>query len=47
MVAVERVNQFSTLPSEAAWKKDDHPPPNWPTHGDIDINDLKVRRSST
>ncbi|XP_047065452.1 ABC transporter C family member 14-like [Lolium rigidum] len=43
MVAVERVNQFSTLPSEAAWKKDDHPPLYWPTHGDIDINDLKVR----
>ncbi|CAM0907937.1 unnamed protein product [Alopecurus aequalis] len=44
MVAVERVNQFSTLPSEAAWKKEDHlPSPNWPTHGDIEINDLKVR----
>ncbi|KAM0850578.1 hypothetical protein ACQ4PT_052989 [Festuca glaucescens] len=43
MVAVERVNQFSTLPSEAASKKDDHPPPNWPTHGDIDISNLKVR----
>jgi hypothetical protein len=48
MVSVERVNQFSTLPSEAAWKKDDHlPSPNWPTHGDIEINDLKVRKSST
>ncbi|XP_062225217.1 ABC transporter C family member 4-like [Phragmites australis] len=44
MVAVERVNQFSTLPSEAAWKIEDHlPSPNWPTHGDIDIKDLKVR----
>uniref|UniRef100_A0A453AEF2 ABC transporter domain-containing protein n=1 Tax=Aegilops tauschii subsp. strangulata TaxID=200361 RepID=A0A453AEF2_AEGTS len=43
MVAVERVNQFSTLPSEAAWRKEDHLPPNWPTHGDIDISDLKVR----
>ncbi|KAL6650385.1 hypothetical protein ACP70R_009310 [Stipagrostis hirtigluma subsp. patula] len=44
MVAVERVNQFSTLPSEAAWKIEDHSPsPNWPTHGDIDIKDLKVR----
>uniref|UniRef100_A0A0D9W2Q2 ABC transporter C family member 13 n=1 Tax=Leersia perrieri TaxID=77586 RepID=A0A0D9W2Q2_9ORYZ len=43
MVAVERVNQFSTLPSEAAWKTEDHlPSPNWPTHGDIDIDDLKV-----
>jgi ATP-binding cassette subfamily C (CFTR/MRP) protein 1 len=44
MVAVERVNQFSTLPSEAAWKIEEHlPSPNWPTHGDIDIKDLKVR----
>ncbi|KAF2932969.1 hypothetical protein DAI22_04g042000 [Oryza sativa Japonica Group] len=44
MVAVERVNQFSTLPSEAVWKIEDHlPSPNWPTHGDIDIDDLKVR----
>lgn len=45
MVAVERVNQFSTLPSEAAWRKEDHLPLNWPTHGDIDISDLKVRRT--
>lgn len=31
MVAVERVNQFSTLPSEAVWKIDDRlPSPNWP-----------------
>ncbi|KAL6841171.1 hypothetical protein ACP4OV_029140 [Aristida adscensionis] len=44
MVAVERVNQFSNLPSEAAWKIEDHlPSPNWPTHGDIEIKDLKVR----
>ena len=46
MVAVERVNQFSTLPSEAAWKIEEHiPSPNWPTHGDIDIKDLKVSDS--
>ncbi|TVU00075.1 hypothetical protein EJB05_54519, partial [Eragrostis curvula] len=44
MVAVERVNQFSTLPSEGSWKIEDHlPPTDWPAHGDIDINDLKVR----
>lgn len=43
MVAVERVNQFSALPSEAAWKIEEHlPSSNWPTHGDIDIKDLKV-----
>ncbi|CAO2034161.1 unnamed protein product [Urochloa humidicola] len=44
MVAVERVNQFSNLPSEAAWKIEHNlPSPNWPTRGDIDIKDLKVR----
>jgi len=43
MVAVERINQFSALPSEAAWKIEEHlPSSNWPTHGDIDIKDLKV-----
>ena len=46
MVAVERVNQFSTLPSEAAWKIEEHlPSPNWPTHGDIEIKDIKVSGS--
>ncbi|PUZ46363.1 hypothetical protein GQ55_7G069300 [Panicum hallii var. hallii] len=44
MIAVERVNQFSNLPSEAPWKIEGNlPSPNWPTHGDIDIKDLKVR----
>uniref|UniRef100_J3LW13 ABC transporter C family member 13 n=1 Tax=Oryza brachyantha TaxID=4533 RepID=J3LW13_ORYBR len=49
MVAVERVNQYSTLPSEAAWEVADClPSPNWPSKGDIDIKDLKVRyRSNT
>ncbi|ONM18776.1 ABC transporter C family member 14 [Zea mays] len=49
MVAVERVNQFSILPSEAAWKIEEHlPSSNWPNHGDIDIKDIKVRyRSNT
>ncbi|WVZ84039.1 hypothetical protein U9M48_031117, partial [Paspalum notatum var. saurae] len=43
MVAVERVNQFSTLPSEAAWKIEENLPySNWPTHGDIEIKDLKA-----
>lgn len=44
MVAVERVNQYSTLPSEAAWEVADClPSPNWPRRGDIDVKDLKVR----
>ncbi|OEL20416.1 ABC transporter C family member 4 [Dichanthelium oligosanthes] len=44
MVAVERVTQYSTLPSEAAWEVADClPSPNWPSRGDIDVNDLKVK----
>jgi len=43
MVAVERVHQYSTLPSEAAWEVADClPSPNWSTRGDIDVKDLKV-----
>jgi ATP-binding cassette, subfamily C (CFTR/MRP), member 1 len=46
MVAVERVNQYSTLPSEAAWKVADRlPSSNWPSLGNIDIRDLKVNNS--
>lgn len=44
MVAVERVNQYSTLPSEAAWTVSDCLSlPNWLCRGDIDITDLEVR----
>ncbi|CAN6270978.1 unnamed protein product [Urochloa humidicola] len=44
MVAVERVHQYSTLPSEAEWQVADClPSPNWPSRGDIDVRDLKVR----
>nr|CAD1816972.1 unnamed protein product [Ananas comosus var. bracteatus] len=44
MVSVERIKQFTNIPSEAPWRiKDCLPSPNWPTKGDIDIIDLKVR----
>ncbi|KAH7578351.1 hypothetical protein JRO89_XS01G0371600 [Xanthoceras sorbifolium] len=44
MVSVERVKQFTNIPSEAAWEiKDRHPPPNWPAKGNVDIKDLQVR----
>nr|CAB3486518.1 unnamed protein product [Digitaria exilis] len=44
MVAVERVHQYSNLPSEAAWEVADClPSPDWPSRGDIDVKDLKVR----
>uniref|UniRef100_A0A7N0ZSL8 ABC-type xenobiotic transporter n=1 Tax=Kalanchoe fedtschenkoi TaxID=63787 RepID=A0A7N0ZSL8_KALFE len=44
MVSVERIKQFTDIPSEAAWHiKDRVPPPNWPTHGNVQIKDLQVR----
>lgn len=43
MVSVERIKQFTNIPSEAAWRiKDCLPDSNWPTKGDIDVIDLKV-----
>lgn len=43
MVSVERIKQFTVIPSEAAWRVDDKlPPPNWPTHGDVHLQDLLV-----
>ncbi|CAN6693746.1 unnamed protein product [Malus baccata var. baccata] len=44
MVSVERVKQFTNIPSEAAWKIVDRvPPPNWPSHGNVELKDLQVR----
>lgn len=44
MVSVERVKQFTKIPSEAEWEiKDRLPPPNWPTQGNVDLKDLQVR----
>ncbi|CAH1440804.1 unnamed protein product [Lactuca virosa] len=44
MVSVERIKQFNNLPSEAEWvKKDNRPPSNWPSHGNVELQDLQVR----
>ncbi|KAI5446385.1 Multidrug resistance-associated protein 4 [Lathyrus oleraceus] len=44
MVSVERIKQFTNLPSEAPWKiADKSPPQNWPSHGTIELNNLQVR----
>ncbi|KAH9605939.1 hypothetical protein KSS87_015898 [Heliosperma pusillum] len=44
MVSVERMKQFTDIPSEAAWTINDTlPPPNWPSHGRVEVKDLKVR----
>ncbi|KAI3506659.1 hypothetical protein L1887_21222 [Cichorium endivia] len=44
MVSVERIKQFTNIPSEAEWVKKDNPPPsNWPSHGNVALKDLQVR----
>ncbi|XP_027350771.1 ABC transporter C family member 4-like isoform X1 [Abrus precatorius] len=44
MVSVERIKQFTNIPSEPAWNiKDRLPPSNWPDQGNVDIKDLQVR----
>ncbi|XP_076884825.1 ABC transporter C family member 4-like [Bidens hawaiensis] len=44
MVSVERIKQFTVLPSEAEWVKKDNPPPsNWPSRGNVELKDLQVR----
>jgi ATP-binding cassette subfamily C (CFTR/MRP) protein 1 len=47
MVSVERIKQFTNIPSEAEWRiKETAPSANWPHKGDIDIIDLKVTPNS-
>ncbi|CDP20846.1 unnamed protein product, partial [Coffea canephora] len=44
MVSVERIKQFTNIPSEAAWKKEDClPSPEWPSKGNVELIDLQVR----
>ncbi|KAG8389480.1 hypothetical protein BUALT_Bualt02G0233800 [Buddleja alternifolia] len=44
MVSVERMKQFSVIPSEAEWRKKDFLPPlNWPTHGNVELKNVQVR----
>ncbi|QCE06576.1 ABC transporter C family member 14-like [Vigna unguiculata] len=44
LVSVERIKQFTNIPSEATWRnKDLVPPANWPGQGNVDIKDLQVR----
>ncbi|GAB2281544.1 ABC transporter C member 14 [Dionaea muscipula] len=49
MVSVERIKQFTNIPSEAEWTtKDRLPPPKWPSQGNIELHELQVRyRPST
>ncbi|OIW21630.1 hypothetical protein TanjilG_06788 [Lupinus angustifolius] len=44
MVSIERIKQFTNLPQEAPWKIPDRSPPqNWPSQGNIELNNLQVR----
>ncbi|XP_021775375.1 ABC transporter C family member 14-like [Chenopodium quinoa] len=44
MVSVERIKQFTEIPSEAAWNFEGRlPPPTWPAQGNIELENLQVR----
>lgn len=44
MISVERILQFSNIPSEAPEVIDDYKPdPNWPTRGQIELKNLHVQ----
>lgn len=43
IVSVERISQYTDIPSDAQETVDgNHPPPNWPDVGKVEIKDLKV-----
>ncbi|KAL2945402.1 ABC transporter C family member 4 [Bienertia sinuspersici] len=44
MVSVERIKQFAEIRSEAAWTLKDYlPPPTWPAHGNVELENLQAR----
>lgn len=44
IVAVERVKEYSETKTEAPWEVEDKkPPPDWPTHGNVEFHDYSVR----
>ena len=44
IVSVERVKEYSEVPTEAEWiKPDNRPPDNWPDEGRIHINEFDLR----
>ena len=46
IISIERIYQYSQIPSEApAIMEDCRPPPSWPENGTIEIIDLKVLSS--
>lgn len=45
LVAVDRVKEYSSLPSEASWTSDMQLSKDWPSHGQIKFVDLSLRYS--
>ncbi|XAR71674.1 Xenobiotic-transporting ATPase [Bertholletia excelsa] len=44
IISVERLNQYTNIPSEAPVViEEKRPPPNWPTSGKVEIQDLQIR----
>ncbi|OWK62309.1 Canalicular multispecific organic anion transporter 1 [Lonchura striata] len=43
IVAVERVHEYMTVKNEAPWVTKKHPPHGWPSRGEIQFVDYKVR----
>ncbi|KAI5443885.1 ABC transporter C family member 10 [Lathyrus oleraceus] len=44
IVSVERINQYTNIPSDVEERiEGNHPPPNWPDVGKVEIKDLKIR----
>ncbi|KAL7247993.1 hypothetical protein ACSBR2_002820 [Camellia fascicularis] len=44
IISVERIKQFMNIPPEPPAIVDDaRPPPSWPSHGRIELHDLKIR----
>lgn len=45
IISIERIYQYSQIPSEApTFIEDAHPPSSWPENGTIEINNLKVHQ---
>jgi len=43
IISVERIKQYMHIPSEELAVIEDHrPPDNWPSHGKVELHDLKV-----
>ncbi|XP_053982950.1 ATP-binding cassette sub-family C member 4-like [Hylaeus volcanicus] len=42
ITSVERILQYTRLPSEGAWESDAPPPPDWPKHGRVVLKNVSL-----